>query len=304
MNGEKSQDVVLTDTEKRQKLEEEAKKLEDEREVKKDKRKKSILREVIRFVIIGVLCTLVDFGVQYLMMWVFNYVGLTNYAEGYISLALAYTIAFLIANAVNFLFSGTFVFKNVDKKVNKMGGKTFLVYLLLGALGWLLGLGVQASGIAVAQFGFGYTEISKNFVEVNISELWNEGGITFWIFVIVFCIKTAVTMVYNYLTRKFIIYKAPKKEEVKPVVEQPKEEPEPVVEEELKEGPIAVPLVTASRFKKIFQEEVDNTFGVGQKKCTKGKAWKMMYEELEEFDKTHKKKTKEPLVREETEEKK
>ena len=29
MNGEKSQDVVLTDTEKRQKLEEEAKKLEE-----------------------------------------------------------------------------------------------------------------------------------------------------------------------------------------------------------------------------------------------------------------------------------
>ena len=43
MNGEKSQDVVLTDTEKRQKLEEEAKKLEHEREAKEEKRKKSIL---------------------------------------------------------------------------------------------------------------------------------------------------------------------------------------------------------------------------------------------------------------------
>ena len=77
-------------------------------------------------------------------------------------------------------------------------------------------------------------KIAYDITKVSWADLFNEGGMVFWAFVIIFCVKTLITMIYNYLTRKLIIFKSPKKvvEEPAPVVEEPvveevKEEPKP-----------------------------------------------------------------------------
>ena len=55
-----------------------------------------------------------------------------------------------------------------------------------------------------------------NIVNLSVMELIKEHGIKFlgqglfWAYFISFCIKTLVGLVFNYFTRKYILYKEPK----------------------------------------------------------------------------------------------
>ncbi|MCH3909671.1 MAG: GtrA family protein [Bacilli bacterium] len=174
-------------------------------------KKKSKSREILRFVVIGLLCTAVDFTVQLL---------LTKYAFGplfkdvgswgnYASWGISVTIAFIISNIVNFIFSRTWVFQNVDKSVNTKSGKAWWSYFGLGAGGFLIGLGLQELGVWICDVAWGLN-LSYDITVSPWGELLKAGDISLYAFLIIFCCKTLVTMVYNYETRKHLIFKAPK----------------------------------------------------------------------------------------------
>ena len=282
----------------------EARSAENVRKEEKERKKKSLSREILRFVIVGVICTIIDFLVQMLFFWIFEN-NLSTY-EGwgsYVAFAIAVTVAFLVANAVNFLFSRFFVFQNVDEKADTKSGKAFLIYLALGAGGWLIGVGLQELGVWICQSYLGIENLSLNIVNAFDGVL--AGGVigeAFWAFVVIFCVKTVVTMVYNYVTRKLVIFRAPKNEEetFHPVeLDIPAEESsQPASQKEEpaspKDGdatsapaPVKEPLVTVGNFRTIFREELERLFGPGKKKADVGTGWRIVYEELEAFDKEH-----------------
>lgn len=284
----------------------EAQSAENVRKEKKERKKKSLSREILRFVIVGVICTAIDFLVQMLLFWVFEN-NLSQY-EGwgsYVAFAIAVTVAFLVANAVNFLFSRFFVFQNVDEKADTKSGKAFLIYLGLGAGGWLIGVGLQELGVWICQSYLGIENLSLDIVNAFDGVL--AGGVigeAFWAFVVIFCVKTLVTMVYNYITRKLVIFRAPKKEEetFHPVdLDIPAEEPSQATSQKeeaasIKGGdvssggtpaPVKEPLVTVGNFRTIFREELERLFGPGKKRADVGTGWRIVYEELEAFDKEH-----------------
>jgi putative flippase GtrA len=180
---------------------------------KVEQHKKSKFREILRFAIIGVLCTIIDFGIQFVLL---KYVFANNISQiegwgNYVAFAISVTIAFIVANIVNFVFSRTFVFQNVDKSVNTKTQKAWWTYFFLGAGGWLLGLALQELGVWICQLGWNMT-LSYDITKVSWTDLATTGGWPFYAFLIIFCIKTLVTMVYNYETRKHLIFKAPKEE--------------------------------------------------------------------------------------------
>lgn len=284
----------------------EAQSAENVRKEKKERKKKSLSREILRFVIVGVICTIIDFLVQMLFFWVFENNLSTQEGWGsYVAFAIAVTVAFLVANAVNFLFSRFFVFQNVDEKADTKSGKAFLIYLGLGAGGWLIGVGLQELGVWICQSCLGIENLSLNIVNAFDGVL--AGGVigeAFWAFVVIFCVKTLVTMVYNYITRKLIIFRAPKKEEetFHPVdLDIPAEEPgQPAAQKEetsspkagdsaspTAPAPVKEPLVTVGNFRTIFREELERLFGPGKKRADVGTGWRIVYEELEAFDKEH-----------------
>lgn len=282
----------------------EARSAENVRKEEKERKKKSLSREILRFVIVGVICTIIDFLVQMLFFWIFEN-NLSTY-EGwgsYVAFAIAVTVAFLVANAVNFLFSRFFVFQNVDEKADTKSGKAFLIYLALGAGGWLIGVGLQELGVWICQSYLGIENLSLDIVNAFDGVL--AGGVigeAFWAFVVIFCVKTVVTMVYNYVTRKLVIFRAPKNEAetFHPVeLDIPAEESsQPASQKEepasSKDGdatsapaPVKEPLVTVGNFRTIFREELERLFGPGKKKADVGTGWRIVYEELEAFDKEH-----------------
>ncbi len=184
---------------------------------KKEKHKKSRFLEIIRFVIVGVLCTLIDAIIFYLLMR-FAFPKLAEQGGndgwgGYVAWALATTISFFLSCIVNYLLSRVWVYQNVDRKINTKTPKAFWTYVGLAAIGWLLGVAIQELGVWICNSAWPDMQLSTNFVKVSWTDLWNGQGTSFWAFVIIFVIKTICTMIYNYTTRKKIIFKAPKKED-------------------------------------------------------------------------------------------
>lgn len=264
---------------------------------KKEKRKKNVFLEILRFVVIGILCTAIDFAIQFcLMKWAFpSLIAMGTWAE-YLSWGLSVTIAFIVATIVNFIFSRLWVYQNVDKSINTKSFKAFWIYFFLGLGGWAIGLGLQELGVFVCNTIYTDLHLTYDFTKVSFESLFTEGGLAFWAFVVIFVIKTIVTMVYNYLTRKFVIFKKPKKEEenfASPSTEYPlvvtatpinnKKE----VKETPKVEPVLPKLATVSSFKEIFHEEMEATLGKGYYKTRKKDAKKMVLEELDKFEKTN-----------------
>lgn len=175
--------------------------------------KKSLSHEILRFIVIGLLCTLVDFGIQ----WIFNkyvFVGLSSNGSAagpYLAYGFSASIAFFISNIVNFSFSRTWVFQNVDKSINTKSQKAWWTYFGLGAGGWLLGVALQEFGFWICNSAWSLN-LSYDITKVSLWAGLTSLDQSTWAFVIVFGLKTCVTMVYNYLTRKHLIFKKPKED--------------------------------------------------------------------------------------------
>ncbi len=243
---------------------------------------KKLSWELFRFLITGIVCTVIDFAVSYLLVFAFSS-NLSTIAEWgtYLSFAIAVTVGFVISCLVNYLLSRFFVFKNVDKNIDTGRAKVFWIYFFLAVGGWLIGLGIQEVGVYLSDTYWGLN-IGLDISKVSWVDLFNEGGMAFWAFLIIFVIKTCVTLVYNYLTRKFIIFKAPKDEESEPIVavenaapvEQPVEDPDSRV-------------ASRESLQKIIHEELLSYYGKSQLLITEKEARLLTEEELDKFWKSH-----------------
>jgi putative flippase GtrA len=171
--------------------------------------KKGQLYEIFRFIIVGGVATIVDFLCEFVTLKLFeNNLSTQGSWGGYVSFAVATVVGFAISTIVNYVFSALWVFQNVDEKAKTKSQKSVWLFTGLSAIGLLLGVGLQELGVWICKASFGL-DLSLDITKVSFATLFQEGGIAFWAFVIIFCIKTAVTMVYNYITRKKLVFKAP-----------------------------------------------------------------------------------------------
>jgi putative flippase GtrA len=172
---------------------------------KKGKLNKNIWLELIRFGVVGVVATLVDYFCQ---IGVLSIPGVNNWPGSW-NLVFAYSVGFMVSTVVNYFLSLIWVFQNVDEKKEKdaKSQKGWWIFVLLGVGGFFLGLGLQQLGNLICLRAW-----SIQIADVKLSNLTQQGTSVFWAFTIVFVLKTCVTLVYNYLTRKLILFKAPKEE--------------------------------------------------------------------------------------------
>lgn len=148
--------------------------------------------EILRFIIVGVICTLVDFGVSSLVQYV-----IYPYAEKVMlgpftitpNIFVAALCGFIFGVITNYILSIIIVFKNVENKKTSRSTKGFIIFFLLSAGGFLINYIIKELGNLIIP-------MDKNFI---------------W-FVFVFCVATLIVLIYNYVTRKLILFK-PKKED-------------------------------------------------------------------------------------------
>ena len=167
--------------------------------------------ELVRFLICGVAAALTDYLCCQLVVLALH----KAIDETWVTI-ISTAIGFIFGVAVNYLISTYWVYRNVDKSI-KTKSKTFIMwFVILSLAAMLLSIGAMllCNLVIVANWGQ-----ENNIVNISIMELIKENGIgflknsVFWAYFVSFCIKTIVGLVFNYFTRKYILYKEPKEEE-------------------------------------------------------------------------------------------
>ncbi len=137
--------------------------------------------EIIRFVIVGIICTGIDFLVSSLFLFII-------YPDAKYSVFVSTLLGQVVGIIANYLLSVLFVYKNLADKRQSRSVSGFLLFALFSTLA----------------FGINY----------GLKELFNfilpfEGRF-FW-YAVVFAFVTLITLIFNYVTRKIFIFK-PKQE--------------------------------------------------------------------------------------------
>ena len=173
-------------------------------------KKKSRGLEILRFLVTGIVCALIDFVVSYFVLAGLVKTGMDN---GWAN-ALSIAVGFLVSVIINYLLSTFWVFQNVkDEKASKKP-LFIVVFILLSAGAMFLSIGTMEL-CAYIWLNAGNVDIISKADEI-IGEIFSFtfwGDIQFWAYFISFVIKTFVGLVWNYLTRKFILYREPKQQE-------------------------------------------------------------------------------------------
>lgn len=170
---------------------------------------KKLSAEIVRFLITGCICALLDFLVCYLLNALLKeFITIEPLLVGIYTLG-----GFLVGVTANYLLSNLWVFKNVNE-TNKKEQKTpkfILIFVLLSAGGWAISFATMY--LCTIIFDNALNVNINNFSLLDIFNIKTWATLAFWLFVTSFILKTFFGMVWNYLTRKFILYKAPKEDE-------------------------------------------------------------------------------------------
>ena len=165
---------------------------------------KKLSKEIIRFLITGCICALLDFLVCYLVNALFK-----NIITVEPILVALYTLCgFIVGVIANYLLSNLWVFKNVEDKSKQKTPKFIISFVLLSAVGW--GISFLTMYLCTIIVNNCFSININNFSLTSIFDFKTWASLAFWLFVLAFVLKTFFGMIWNYLSRKFILYKAPK----------------------------------------------------------------------------------------------
>jgi len=174
-------------------------------------RKTSRTWELFRFLVCGVAAALTDYLFCQLVVLLLH----NHLSEIWVTI-ISTAIGFIFGVVVNYLISTFWVYQNVDKDVKTKSKMFIALFIVLSLCAMLLSIGAMllCNLVIVSAWGNEY-----NIVNLSVMELIKEHGIKFlgqglfWAYFISFCIKTLVGLVFNYFTRKYILYKEPKQVE-------------------------------------------------------------------------------------------
>lgn len=158
-------------------------------------------QELIRFLICGVACALADFLVGYAVT------SLLPGSMGVWVTIIAQTCGFAVGVVLNYILSTYWVFTGVDDESKTKTPMFIFLFILLSAGAWALSAGTFI-GCKYAILGISNNSIDID--QVSLKELFTFqfwGNATFWLYFLSFCIKTIVGLIWNYITRKKILYK-------------------------------------------------------------------------------------------------
>lgn len=176
---------------------------------------KSLFWELVRFVVIGVYGTLIDLAVEgwFTSLLSSRSASASHVGAFFIMFAIS-VVGFLVATPASWSLTSVWGFRNVtkDAEAKAKSARGLMIFAFWSALALVLGGVIQFLGYMICLEWSGWDiNILGGF---NFDLMFSQGHMeVFWAWAIVMVIRTAFTMVFNYLTRKFFIYKAPKEAE-------------------------------------------------------------------------------------------
>lgn len=164
-----------------------------------ENKKISLGHEVIRFLITGVACALTDFLVCELFLTICK--SMNDIWKGIISTSAG----FIVGVILNYILSTYWVFKGVkDEKAVKT--PIFIVkFVILSAVAFGLSYGTYELCHTLFLAWWNLNIYNQGIKEILTFNFWTNSE--FWLFFLAFCLKTIVGLIWNYFTRKYILYK-------------------------------------------------------------------------------------------------
>ena len=156
--------------------------------------------EVIRFIITGLVCAIADFLVTELFLLIFQ--NLNDIAKGIISTFAGFAVGVVL----NYILSTFWVFTGVEdtKKTKTVG--FIILFIVLSAVAFGLSYGTYELCRFVADKAWSLDINAAGQIDY-IFKFTFWGNAAFWLYVVAFILKTFVGLVWNYFTRKYILYK-------------------------------------------------------------------------------------------------
>ena len=167
--------------------------------------KKENTWELIKFLITGVVCAAADFLTTSLFLRICA--GLPGPAQSAISLLAG----FIVGVILNYILSTYWVFRGKqDSKVTK-STKFIVLFVIFSAIAYGLSYGTYE----LCRVIFNATaHVNINDANINYIlqfKFWCD--VLFWLYALAFVLKTLVGLIWNYFTRKYILYKRRNNEE-------------------------------------------------------------------------------------------
>lgn len=155
--------------------------------------------ELIKFLITGIAAAAVDALTVFLCHQLFAF--LPDLASEAISIFLG----FLVSVILNYILSTYWVFKGKqDESVTK--SKRFVIlFVIFSAIAFGLSFGTYwlCKVIFESTMDVNITEVQINY----ILKFTFWGDLVFWMFAVAFVLKTLIGLIWNYFSRKYILYK-------------------------------------------------------------------------------------------------
>lgn len=136
--------------------------------------------EIFRFAIVGLVAAVFDFTFCFLFQFVIFKGATAWYVTG-----VSTGMGFIVGVVINYLMSTYMVYKNAKTNTSK-SIKGIVLFFVLALIGLFIGIGIQ----------------------YLLYDLLNiKHGVTFFSYPVCFVLRTLIVMVYNYISRKLLIYR-------------------------------------------------------------------------------------------------
>ena len=161
--------------------------------------------EVIRFIICGIICAIADFLVAELFLLIFK--NLNDFAKGFISTSAG----FIVGVVLNYLLSTFWVFTGVDDTKKTKSVLFIVLFVLFSLVAFGLSYGTYELCHTIFLNAWGFNIYNQSIREIFKFTFW--GNAEFWLFALAFVLKTIVGLIWNYFTRKYILYRRKSKDQ-------------------------------------------------------------------------------------------
>ena len=161
--------------------------------------KKENMWELVKFLITGIAAAAVDALTVFLCHKIFA--NLPDIASEIISIFLG----FLVSVILNYILSTYWVFKGKQDAAVTKSKRFIILFVIFSAIAFGLSFGTYWLCKVIFENTAGV-----NITEVEISYIlkftfWGDKA--FWLFATAFVLKTLVGLIWNYFSRKYILYK-------------------------------------------------------------------------------------------------
>lgn len=161
--------------------------------------KNSNFIEILKFIVTGLVCALLDYLTCQLVL------KLCASLNDTWSMIISTTCGFIIGVIGNYFLSTYWVFKGKQDSKTVKSALFIVEFVLLSIVGLLLSVGTMSLCQIICDKAWSIDISVSQLNKIFTFTFW--GDVVFWAYFISFCLRTLVGLVWNYLTRKYILYK-------------------------------------------------------------------------------------------------